>query len=309
MGVREDDPQELDAVRARLEMFAAEVFSCFARVDQRRWGERCVRGLLADGARKSMEPMAARLGVDRQGLQRFLTDAPWSHQLMPAEPAWRMDAAIDPAAWVIDYRAAGRRGLPDRRDLSGDQVADALERTASDDDPVAERLAHHLWAAGPPADPDHRMDALVRAGRCAGNKSTHEAASRRLRSAAAQVARTAGLAEPTLSALTLLTALDGMRAGHVGSALPDPPSGLAVWYGPLGGTWPAAGNLDEAAEVFDQANPFLDIYGRRYAEGLLLLLRARLPPPSEPPPNGLERCPSNARHICSPSAPSDRSTT
>ncbi|MGW0595498.1 IS701 family transposase, partial [Streptosporangium sp. NPDC002607] len=88
--------------RARLETFAAEVFSGFARADQRRWGERYVRGLLTDGARKSMEPMAARLDVDRQGLQQFLTDAPWSHQLVLAELAWRMDAAIHPAAWVID---------------------------------------------------------------------------------------------------------------------------------------------------------------------------------------------------------------
>ncbi|MEV4251309.1 IS701 family transposase [Streptosporangium canum] len=95
-------PQELEAVRARLETFAAEVFSCFARADQRRWGERYVRGLLTDGARKSMEPMAARLGVDRQGLQQFLTDAPWSHQLILAELAWRMEAAIGPAAWVVD---------------------------------------------------------------------------------------------------------------------------------------------------------------------------------------------------------------
>ncbi|WP_345006458.1 IS701 family transposase, partial [Streptosporangium album] len=95
-------PQELEAVRARLETFAAEMFSGFARADQRRWGERYVRGLLTDGARKSMEPMAARLGVDRQGLQQFLTDAPWSHQLVLAELAWRMDAAINPAAWVVD---------------------------------------------------------------------------------------------------------------------------------------------------------------------------------------------------------------
>ncbi|MFF0572980.1 transposase [Streptosporangium saharense] len=95
-------PQELEAVRARLETFAAEVFSCFARADQRRWGERYVRGLLTDGARKSMEPMAARLGVDQQGLQQFLTDAPWSNQLVLAELAWRMEAAIAPVAWVID---------------------------------------------------------------------------------------------------------------------------------------------------------------------------------------------------------------
>ncbi|MER5326994.1 transposase, partial [Streptosporangium roseum] len=95
-------PQELGAVRERLETFAAEVFACFDRADRRRWGERYVRGLLTDGARKSMEPMAVRLGVDRQGLQQFLTDAPWAHQLVLAESAWRLEAAIGPVAWVID---------------------------------------------------------------------------------------------------------------------------------------------------------------------------------------------------------------
>ncbi|WP_156056340.1 hypothetical protein [Streptosporangium roseum] len=45
-------PQELGAVRERLEAFAAEVFSGFARADQRWRGERYVRGLLTDGARK-----------------------------------------------------------------------------------------------------------------------------------------------------------------------------------------------------------------------------------------------------------------
>jgi SRSO17 transposase len=95
-------PQELEAVRERLETFAAEVFDSVGRADRRRWGERYVRGLLTDGARKSMEPMAARLGVDRQGLQQFLTDAPWAHQLVLAQLAWRMEAAIGPVAWVID---------------------------------------------------------------------------------------------------------------------------------------------------------------------------------------------------------------
>ncbi|MEU5853628.1 transposase, partial [Saccharopolyspora shandongensis] len=38
------------------------------RSDQRAKGELYVRGLLTDGARKSMQPMAERLGVDHQGL-------------------------------------------------------------------------------------------------------------------------------------------------------------------------------------------------------------------------------------------------
>lgn len=63
---------------------------------------RYVRGLLSEGRRKSMEPMAARLGVDRQGLQQLLTDSPWSYRLVLAEIAWRMEAVIGPDAWVVD---------------------------------------------------------------------------------------------------------------------------------------------------------------------------------------------------------------
>ena len=39
------------------------------RKDQRAAGELYVRGLLGDGQRKSMQPMAARLGIDHQRLQ------------------------------------------------------------------------------------------------------------------------------------------------------------------------------------------------------------------------------------------------
>jgi SRSO17 transposase len=95
-------PRELVEAQDRLAAFAAEVFGSFGRADQRRWGERYVRGLLGEGRRKSMEPMAARLGVDRQGLQQFLADSPWSHQMVLAELAWRMEPVIRPAAWVVD---------------------------------------------------------------------------------------------------------------------------------------------------------------------------------------------------------------
>ncbi|MFJ3799489.1 ATP-binding protein [Streptomyces sp. NPDC090088] len=97
-------------------------------------------------------------------------------------------------------------------------VADALEHRATDTELVAERLAHHLWSAGPLADPARTATALVRAGRCAAAKLALEAAARRLYSAA-RVARTAGLAELELAALSLFTAVDGMRAGYVGSAV------------------------------------------------------------------------------------------
>ena len=57
-------PGELAAVRGRLEEFAAEMFAPLTRRDQRDKGATYLRGLLMDGRRKSMQPMAARLGVD-----------------------------------------------------------------------------------------------------------------------------------------------------------------------------------------------------------------------------------------------------
>ena len=98
------------------------------------------------------------------------------------------------------------------------RLADALERTSPESEPIAERLAHHLWAAGPLADLGRTARALVDAGRCAAGKSAFEAASGHLR-AAARTARAAGLAELELSALSQLTAVIGMRSGYVASAI------------------------------------------------------------------------------------------
>ena len=71
-------PGELAAVRRRLEEFAAEMFASLARRDQRDKGATYVRGLLLDGRRKSMQPMAERLGVDHQGLQQFVSSSTWA---------------------------------------------------------------------------------------------------------------------------------------------------------------------------------------------------------------------------------------
>ncbi|MFE0701405.1 transposase [Streptomyces sp. NPDC058872] len=53
-------PDEIASVHGELEDFATEAFEPFARNDRRRWGQVCPRGLLTDGQRKSVEPMAAR---------------------------------------------------------------------------------------------------------------------------------------------------------------------------------------------------------------------------------------------------------
>jgi SRSO17 transposase len=69
---------EIAEVRPRLLDFTAEMLGGLARKDQRAAGELYVRGLLADGQRKSMVPMAARLGVDHQRLQQFITSSTWN---------------------------------------------------------------------------------------------------------------------------------------------------------------------------------------------------------------------------------------
>src|SRR3954462_7673870 len=73
-------PGELAAVRGRLEEFAAEMFAPLTRRDQRDKGATYVRGLLLDGRRKSMQPMAERLGVDQQGLQQFISSSTWAEE-------------------------------------------------------------------------------------------------------------------------------------------------------------------------------------------------------------------------------------
>ncbi|MEV8626481.1 IS701 family transposase [Streptomyces sp. NPDC051079] len=97
-------PEELDVVRCRLEDFAADVFEPFARADQRRWGGVYLRGLLLDGQRKSVDPMAARLGEDgnRQALAHFITTSPWVPAHVRARLAWKMAPLITPTALIID---------------------------------------------------------------------------------------------------------------------------------------------------------------------------------------------------------------
>ncbi|MGW0943316.1 BTAD domain-containing putative transcriptional regulator [Streptomyces sp. NPDC002623] len=93
------------------------------------------------------------------------------------------------------------------------RVADALEQIHADDEDVAERLAYHLWAAGPLAEPVRVAEALIRAGRRAAAKLAFESANRQLRSAV-QVTRASGLMELEFSALTLLAIVVRRHAGY-----------------------------------------------------------------------------------------------
>jgi SRSO17 transposase len=90
-------------IRPRLEAFAGQMLGpALRRAEQRANGELYLRGLLTDGARKSMQPMAERLGVDHQRLQQFVSSSTWDYTVVRANLArWALDA-VGPHAYVVD---------------------------------------------------------------------------------------------------------------------------------------------------------------------------------------------------------------
>jgi SRSO17 transposase len=92
----------MERVRPRIEAFAAAMLGGLARADQRAKGELYLRGLLLEGKRKSMQPMAARLGVDHQQLQQFVTSSTWDYVQVRRRVARWAQEFIGPRAFVVD---------------------------------------------------------------------------------------------------------------------------------------------------------------------------------------------------------------
>jgi SRSO17 transposase len=97
----------------RLAAFVADVTSGLRRVGHRRLAELYVRGLIEAGARKSLEPIVARLGggkVEYEGLQHFLADSPWDPAVVDRGVAERVCPVIEPEAWVLDDTGVPKDG-------------------------------------------------------------------------------------------------------------------------------------------------------------------------------------------------------
>jgi SRSO17 transposase len=104
------DERGLAGVRARLEDFAGMVFAGLPRLDQRATGLRYLRGLMLDGRRKSMQPMAERLGVDHQRLQQFLTSSTWDVAGVRRRVATAAIELVGPRVWVVDDTGFAKDG-------------------------------------------------------------------------------------------------------------------------------------------------------------------------------------------------------
>ena len=100
-------------VKERLAAYFADVASGLVRSEQRRNAELYARGLIGAGARKSLEPMVARLGggpVEYEALQHFLADSPWDPGVIDRAVAERVCAVIEPEAWVLDDTGVPKDG-------------------------------------------------------------------------------------------------------------------------------------------------------------------------------------------------------
>ncbi|MDQ6807158.1 MAG: IS701 family transposase [Actinomycetota bacterium] len=122
------ESERIDApsvVRERLEAFGAEVLAAaMNRPVQMVNGGLYLRGLLEQGARKSLKPIVDRLGgeADYQSLQQFLADSPWDPALVVRAVAERVAARIEVEAWVLDdtgFPKDGKRSPGVKRQYSG----------------------------------------------------------------------------------------------------------------------------------------------------------------------------------------------
>jgi SRSO17 transposase len=116
--------QRVRRVRGRLETFAGAMFEgAMGRSEQRKWGGVCLRGLMLEARRKSIEPMAARLeDGDEQCMRQFVNQSPWDERVVRANLARRMSSEIQPEAWIVDdtgFPKKGRRSVGVARQYSG----------------------------------------------------------------------------------------------------------------------------------------------------------------------------------------------
>jgi SRSO17 transposase len=139
---------QLQRCRQRLERFMVDLLEPVGRSERRHWGGVYIRGLLLDGERKSIQPMAARLpDGNEQSMQQFLGQSPWEWNPVWERLSQRMVSELMPsAAWVIDdtgFPKQGDHSVGVERQYSGTlgktgncQVAVSLHQVTDEADAV-----------------------------------------------------------------------------------------------------------------------------------------------------------------------------
>jgi SRSO17 transposase len=105
-------PPALKALETRLEYFLCDLTEPMGRRERRHWAQVYVQGLLLDGDRKSIEPMASRLPkADTQALRQFVGQSPWAVDEVQRRLARKVvDLLSEPDVWIIDETAFPKAG-------------------------------------------------------------------------------------------------------------------------------------------------------------------------------------------------------
>jgi SRSO17 transposase len=103
---------QLAKCRKRLEQCLADLVAPLGRSERRHWADVYVRGLVLDGARKSIEPLATRVPDGNvQALQHLVSQSPWDWLPVQERLAQRMTAELAPdPVWVIEDTGFPKQG-------------------------------------------------------------------------------------------------------------------------------------------------------------------------------------------------------
>lgn len=136
--------KQMERCRARFEQFVDDILTPLGRRDRRHWSAVYVRGLLLDGERKSIEPLARRLPDGNvQALQQVVGQSPWPVEPVRERLGQHLAEALSPgSAWVVDevgFPKQGTHSVGVARQYSGTlgkvgncQVAVSLHYTTED---------------------------------------------------------------------------------------------------------------------------------------------------------------------------------
>jgi SRSO17 transposase len=106
------DSRALASAESRLQAFLEDKVALLGRAERRQWAEVYVRGLLMEGQRKSIEPIAARVGeTDAQGLQQFVNQSPWAWEPVQQAMALQLlDRLLPEAVLIVDETSFPKQG-------------------------------------------------------------------------------------------------------------------------------------------------------------------------------------------------------
>ena len=124
-------PAQLRAADGRLARFLGTLTPLLGRVERQTHASEYVRGLLLDGERKSITPLAERVpGSDVQALRQFVNQSPWAWApIQAALTSLLLDRLLPEAVLILDETSFPKKG--DQSVGVARQYCGALGKTAN----------------------------------------------------------------------------------------------------------------------------------------------------------------------------------